>query len=977
MIKKISKKIISLFALISLLLPYVSFASLTISTDPATNITLNTARLNATAIVSGQNASVKFRYTTSVSNSCNGMLGFTEINGSPNPINFPGTIHVEANIGGLIGGTTYYFCALDQGNNVYGNVRNFVTTGNPPPPPGGFPTAITEGVNSITSTSANIQGAVTFPSGYSGTVFTYFRYSSTNPTSCNNTFGTATSFNTKSATGNFNSNISGLISNTKYWYCAIVGSTPVGGSPISFGMLNFFTTGSTSGGNNNNNNNSGPNEINNVETHAISGLTDTNVILRGSVQTTGNVAYAYFRYSKVEKPPIFCNEIFGSDMLSATATTPNISGKVSSGTNFSADVSGLEPDTQYSYCAVVSNSALNPTEIDYGGVVTFHTDPCQECPHTTVITYPPTNVTTKSATLKGSYGSSRKIKTYFEYKRNNLISSWIKVGEETHDARSYANMKFDIDDLILDKEYKVRAVAETLPSTNSGSILPTQTFYGQELTFKTRLKDANSYTGTPYVPGNGVGNDGNGNNLPSCTDGIQNGDETGVDIGGFCSTGGGYDTATCYDGIQNSNETGIDIGGHCSSGNGNTTTGTNGNNGIDLSGNGNGSGVWTGGTGIGFGNGSGTGVGTWTGTWTGGSGSGTYTGGGNGSGNWVGSNGTGATIFAGMTGTGNWTGGNGNGTWSGLGGTQNGPVGGAWSNASGSGTWTGSCTNGVCTGTWNSSNGGNPGGTSSANASGTWTGSNGTGAAIFAGMTGTGNWTGSNGSGTWTGNGGTQNGPISGTWAGANGAGTYLGSCTNGVCSGTWTNTSGTGGPGLAGNGNGAGTWVGSNGTGATIFEGVTGTGTFGGGTWNGVNMSSNNGGGLSDENLPPLHLGDTAEPPSDAIVRYHEGVETVFARQIVRKTNLAKKYGYVEGTNLQQFAWDLAHVLAKNFGYVNVDGQEIRVSRPDVSAYELRQIGNTVTVYEYYKNKIIDIRNIYSTFKNKNPYEYYFRKKR
>ncbi|MBK8636590.1 MAG: hypothetical protein IPN72_24835 [Saprospiraceae bacterium] len=45
----------------------------------------------------------------------------------------------------------------------------------------------------------------------------------------------------------------------------------------------------------------------------------------------------------------------------------------------------------------------------------------------------------------------------------------------------------------------------------------------------------------------------------SCTDGIQNGDETGVDCGGSnCPA-----CPTCTDGIQNGNETGVDCGGNC------------------------------------------------------------------------------------------------------------------------------------------------------------------------------------------------------------------------------------------------------------------------------------------------------------------------------------------------------------------------------------------------------------------------------
>ena len=45
---------------------------------------------------------------------------------------------------------------------------------------------------------------------------------------------------------------------------------------------------------------------------------------------------------------------------------------------------------------------------------------------------------------------------------------------------------------------------------------------------------------------------------PTCNDGIKNGDETGIDCGGSCAP-----CPTCNDGIKNGNETGIDCGGSC------------------------------------------------------------------------------------------------------------------------------------------------------------------------------------------------------------------------------------------------------------------------------------------------------------------------------------------------------------------------------------------------------------------------------
>ena len=50
-----------------------------------------------------------------------------------------------------------------------------------------------------------------------------------------------------------------------------------------------------------------------------------------------------------------------------------------------------------------------------------------------------------------------------------------------------------------------------------------------------------------------------GSPAPTCTDGIQNGTETGVDCGGSCTA-----CVSCFDGIQNGSETGVDCGGSCS-----------------------------------------------------------------------------------------------------------------------------------------------------------------------------------------------------------------------------------------------------------------------------------------------------------------------------------------------------------------------------------------------------------------------------
>ncbi len=50
---------------------------------------------------------------------------------------------------------------------------------------------------------------------------------------------------------------------------------------------------------------------------------------------------------------------------------------------------------------------------------------------------------------------------------------------------------------------------------------------------------------------------------PTCTDGMMNGDETGVDCGGSCEPCETEPTPTCTDGMMNGDETGVDCGGSC------------------------------------------------------------------------------------------------------------------------------------------------------------------------------------------------------------------------------------------------------------------------------------------------------------------------------------------------------------------------------------------------------------------------------
>jgi hypothetical protein len=159
------------------------------------------------------------------------------------------------------------------------------------------------------------------------------------------------------------------------------------------------------------------------------------------------------------------------------------------------------------------------------------------------------------------------------------------------------------------------------------------------------------------------------------------------------------------------------------------------------------------------------------------------------------------------------------------------------------------------------------------------------------------------------------------------------------------------------------------------VDSGIGGSGS-GGGTVNNGENGGNSGGGNGGNgiiNTTPLVLGQVATPPPDDVVRLKEGIETVFIREIAGDITFAKMYGYQEGTDIQTFAAGLADQFARAFGYVSSTGKEIRVSVPDLAAYQLQLSGNKLTVYEYYNGKIIDVRDVTTSFKDASGYEYNF----
>ncbi len=118
------------------------------------------------------------------------------------------------------------------------------------------------------------------------------------------------------------------------------------------------------------------------------------------------------------------------------------------------------------------------------------------------------------------------------------------------------------------------AYFDTYPSSNGAAFNGTWSNYPyfasgviavsgiDEGLFLLKLSNTTATCSDGIQNGNETGIDCGGNCPPcpaTCDDGIQNGNETGIDCGGNCPPC----PATCDDGIQNGNETGIDCGGNC------------------------------------------------------------------------------------------------------------------------------------------------------------------------------------------------------------------------------------------------------------------------------------------------------------------------------------------------------------------------------------------------------------------------------
>jgi len=323
-----------------------SVAAPTVSTLTPSGVTGSGATLNGSANPNGAATTAWFRYSTTSPGACNDSFG-TRVPASVGASLGSGTtavVYAQA-VTGLSPSTTYYVCAIasnTQGTS-FGAVVSFTTPATPP-------TVSTVAATVVTATSATLNGSGN-PNGAAATG--WFRYASTNPGTCDDTFGTRAPISSVSdsllGSGTspvaYSRAITGLVPNTTYYFCAIAANV----EGTSFGAVLSFTT---------------PASPPTVTTMAATLVTSGGATLNGSGNPGGAATTGWFRYSTAS--PGTCNDTFGTRAPSSGGSSL---GSGTSAVAYAQAVTGLSPVTTYYFCAIASNAMGT----SFGAVMTFAT----------------------------------------------------------------------------------------------------------------------------------------------------------------------------------------------------------------------------------------------------------------------------------------------------------------------------------------------------------------------------------------------------------------------------------------------------------------------------------------------------------------------------------------------------------------------------------------------------------------------------
>ena len=354
-------------------LSFTTAAPPVLTTAAATTVTSSSAVLNGAGTPNGADTSGWFGYSTTNPGTCTATFGTrlpasggTDLSTGFSPVNYAQTLT------GLTPSTTYYYCAI--GSNTYGTawgtVLSFTTLA-------AAPTVTTVAASNLAPTTAQLNGSAN-PEGADTTG--WFRYSTTNPTTCNNTFGTAVPATGGMDVGagisavSYSEPLTGLTAGTTYYFCALV-SNSIG---TAVGSVLSFTT---------------PLPPTVVTSYATS-ITNTSAYLYGTANPNNATTTAWFRYAITN--PGTCNNTFGS--LAPTTGSYGV-GSGTSAVTYDEPITGLSPSTIYYFCAIANNAEGTA----FGSILTFET----QAP-STVTTGSATTITSSSAVLNGLRNSERR-----------------------------------------------------------------------------------------------------------------------------------------------------------------------------------------------------------------------------------------------------------------------------------------------------------------------------------------------------------------------------------------------------------------------------------------------------------------------------------------------------------------------------------------------------------------------------------------
>lgn len=369
-----------------------------VTTNPATDITYNSARLNGelTSLGTADNVTVSFTWGTE-----SGVLT-SETPGQV--LTDPGAFYHD--LGSLTPGTTYYYQAKADGDGTdLGDEKSFTTVAF------AAPTVETNDASVVTTTSATLNGNLT-SLGTAVSVNVSFEWGLTD------SYGNVTAEVAKVGMGGFSAGITGLTDNTTYHLRAKADGD---GDPV-YGEDTAFTTASAA--------------LLSVTTGGATSVTTTSATLNGTLTSLGtadNVTVS-FVWGTVAGGPY--PNVTDNQTLTSTGA-------------FSANLSGLAPVTVYYYTA----KAVGADTV-YGNEVSLTTSTTLP----TVTTGAATSLAATSATLNGSLtalGTATSVNVSFEWGTSTSYGSETTAQSLTAIGAFSANLT----GLIANTTYHFRAKA--------------------------------------------------------------------------------------------------------------------------------------------------------------------------------------------------------------------------------------------------------------------------------------------------------------------------------------------------------------------------------------------------------------------------------------------------------------------------------------------------------------------------------------